>query len=229
MAATLDATPFNFVAIVLLVSMGAGLLGSLLGLGGGLILIPVLTLVLKVDIRYAVGASIVSVIATSSGAAAAYVRDGLANLRVAMFLELATVAGALTGALLAGLVGGRALYFLFGAVMAYSALAMLRKLREDGGPRMEPPPDALADRLALHGSYYDASTEREVTYRVHRPLAGLGLMYLAGTVSGLLGIGSGALKVPAMDLAMGLPIKVSTATSNFLCPGRCGWGRRRAP
>ena len=216
MAAALDATPFNFVAIVLLVSMGAGLLGSLLGLGGGLILIPVLTLVLKVDIRYAVGASIVSVIATSSGAAAAYVRDGLANLRVAMFLELATVAGAVTGAMLAGLVGGRALYFLFGAVMAYSALAMLRKLRDDGEPREEPPPDALADRLALHGSYYDASTEREVAYRVHRPLAGLGLMYVAGTVSGLLGIGSGALKVPAMDLAMGLPIKVSTATSNFM-------------
>ncbi|WP_201756713.1 sulfite exporter TauE/SafE family protein [Corallococcus silvisoli] len=212
----MDATPFNFVAIVLCVSIGAGLLGSLLGLGGGLILIPVLTLVLKVDIRYAVGASIVSVIATSSGAAAAYVRDGLANMRVAMFLELATVAGAVTGAMLAGVVGGRALYFLFGAVMAYSALAMLRKLREDGGPREEPPPNALADRLALHGSYYDASTDREVSYRVHRPLTGLGLMYIAGTVSGLLGIGSGALKVPAMDLAMGLPIKVSTATSNFM-------------
>ncbi|MBN9686659.1 MULTISPECIES: sulfite exporter TauE/SafE family protein [unclassified Corallococcus] len=216
MAIALDATPFNFVAIVLCVSIGAGLLGSLLGLGGGLILIPVLTLVLKVDIRYAVGASIVSVIATSSGAAAAYVRDGLANMRVAMFLELATVAGAVTGAMLAGMVGGRALYFLFGAVMAYSALAMLRKLREDGGPREEPPPDALADRLALHGSYYDVSTGGEVTYRVHRPLVGLGLMYIAGTVSGLLGIGSGALKVPAMDLAMGLPIKVSTATSNFM-------------
>ncbi|RKG50743.1 sulfite exporter TauE/SafE family protein [Corallococcus sp. AB011P] len=216
MAAAVDATPFNFVAIVLCVSIGAGLLGSLLGLGGGLILIPVLTLVLKVDIRYAVGASIVSVIATSSGAAAAYVRDGLANMRVAMFLELATVAGAVTGAMLAGAVGGRALYFLFGAVMAYSALAMLRKLREDGRPREEPPPDALADRLALHGSYYDMSTGGEVAYRVHRPLMGLGLMYIAGTVSGLLGIGSGALKVPAMDLAMGLPIKVSTATSNFM-------------
>ena len=103
MATALDATPFNFVAIVLCVSVGAGLLGSLLGLGGGLILIPVLTLVLKVDIRYAVGASIVSVIATSSGAAAAYVRDGLANMRVAMFLELATVAGAVSGAMLAGM------------------------------------------------------------------------------------------------------------------------------
>ncbi|RKH66334.1 sulfite exporter TauE/SafE family protein [Corallococcus aberystwythensis] len=216
MAAVLDATPFNFVAIVLCISFGAGLLGSLLGLGGGLILIPVLTLVLKVDIRYAVGASIVSVIATSSGAAAAYVRDGLANMRVAMFLEVATVAGAVTGAMLAGMVGGRALYFLFGAVMAYSALAMLRKLREDDRPRKEPPPDALADRLGLHGSYYDVSTGGEVAYRVHRPLVGLGLMYIAGTVSGLLGIGSGALKVPAMDLAMGLPIKVSTATSNFM-------------
>ncbi|NPD23838.1 sulfite exporter TauE/SafE family protein [Corallococcus exiguus] len=216
MAAVLDATPFNFVAIVLCISIGAGLMGSLLGLGGGLILIPVLTLVLKVDIRYAVGASIVSVIATSSGAAAAYVRDGLANMRVAMFLELATVAGAVTGAMLAGMVSGRALYFLFGSVMAYSALAMLRKLREDGRPREEPPPDALADRLALHGSYYDVSTGGEVAYRVHRPLVGLGLMYVAGTVSGLLGIGSGALKVPAMDLAMGLPIKVSTATSNFM-------------
>ncbi|CAM3938593.1 sulfite exporter TauE/SafE family protein [Corallococcus sp. ZKHCc1 1396] len=213
---SLDATPFNFVAIVLLISMGAGLLGSLLGLGGGLILIPVLTLVLKVDIRYAVGASIVSVIATSSGAAAAYVRDGLANLRVAMFLELATVAGAVTGAMLAGQVGGRALYLLFGAVMAYSALAMLRKLRQDDTPREEPAPDALADRLALHGSYHDASTGQDVAYRVQRPLTGLGLMYVAGTVSGLLGIGSGALKVPAMDLAMGLPIKVSTATSNFM-------------
>ena len=216
MATVLDATPFNFVAIVLCISIGAGLMGSLLGLGGGLILIPVLTLVLKVDIRYAVGASIVSVIATSSGAAAAYVRDGLANMRVAMFLELATVAGAVTGAMLAGVVSGRALYFLFGAVMAYSALAMLRKLREDGRPREEPPPDALADRLSLHGSYYDVSTGGEVAYRVHRPLVGLGLMYVAGTVSGLLGIGSGALKVPAMDLAMGLPIKVSTATSNFM-------------
>ncbi|WP_223644908.1 sulfite exporter TauE/SafE family protein [Corallococcus sp. EGB] len=216
MASVLDATPFNFVAIVLCVSVGAGLLGSLLGLGGGLILIPVLTLVLKVDIRYAVGASIVSVIATSSGAAAAYVRDGLANMRVAMFLELATVAGAVSGAMLAGMVGGRALYFLFGAVMAYSALAMLRKLREDGSPRAEPPRNAIADRLGLHGSYYDVSAGGEVSYRVHRPLVGLGLMYVAGTVSGLLGIGSGALKVPAMDLAMGLPIKVSTATSNFM-------------
>lgn len=209
-------TPFLFTVVVFIVSLGAGLLGSLLGLGGGLILVPVLTLLLGVDIRYAVGASIVSVIATSSGAAAAYVRERLTNLRVAMFLELATTAGALTGASLAGVISGRWLYVVFGAVMAYSGLVMLRKLRGGECVAGPPVPDALADRLRLHGSYWDEETGREVPYRVTRPLTGLGLMYGAGTVSGLLGIGSGALKVPAMDLAMGLPLKVSTATSNFM-------------
>lgn len=207
-------TPFLFTFVVLAFSVGAGLLGSLLGIGGGLILIPVLTLLLKVDIHYAVGASIVSVIATSSGAAAAYVRERMANLRVAMFLELATTAGALSGAFLSGRVGGRGVYLVFGAVMAYSALVMLRRMRSTEVAPV--PEDALADRLALHGSYWDESTGREVDYRVTRPLAGLGLMYVAGTVSGMLGIGSGALKVPAMDLAMRLPLKVSTATSNFM-------------
>jgi uncharacterized protein len=209
-------TPFLFTLVVFVVSLGAGLLGSLLGLGGGLILVPVLTLLLGVDIRYAVGASIVSVIATSSGAAVAYVRERLTNLRVAMFLELATTAGALTGALLAGVLKGRWLYVLFGGVMGYSGLAMLRKLGGGVGAAVAAPPDALADRLGLHGSYWDDESGREVSYRVTRPLTGLGLMYGAGTVSGLLGIGSGALKVPAMDLAMGLPLKVSTATSNFM-------------
>ncbi|MGZ3460328.1 MAG: sulfite exporter TauE/SafE family protein, partial [Archangium sp.] len=209
-------TPFLFSLVVFAVSLGAGLLGSLLGLGGGLILVPVLTLLLGVDIRYAVGASIVSVIATSSGAAAAYVRERLTNLRVAMFLELATTAGALTGASLAALVNGRWLYVVFGVVMAYSALAMLRKLGGGARAAVAPAPDALADRLGLHGSYWDEELGDQVSYRVTRPLTGLGLMYAAGTVSGLLGIGSGALKVPAMDLAMRLPLKVSTATSNFM-------------
>ncbi|ABF87353.1 putative membrane protein [Myxococcus xanthus DK 1622] len=207
-------TPFLFMLVVLGFSVGAGLLGSLLGIGGGLILIPVLTLLLKVDIQYAVGASIVSVIATSSGAAAAYVRDRMANTRVAMFLELATTAGALSGAFMSGLVGGRGVYLVFGGVMAWSALVMLRRMRASAETPV--PADALADRLALHGSYWDESQGREVSYRVTRPLTGLGLMYVAGTVSGMLGIGSGALKVPAMDLAMRLPLKVSTATSNFM-------------
>lgn len=206
-------TPLLFALVLFVLSLGAGAFGALLGLGGGLILVPALTLGLHVDIRYAVGASIVSVIATSSGAAAAYVRERMANLRVAMFLELATVSGALTGALLAGLVSGRWLFVVFGVVMAYSALAMLRAR---GGADAPVAPDALADRLELHGSYFDAAAGREIDYRVTGARTGLALMYVAGTVSGLLGIGSGALKVPALDLAMRLPLKVSTATSNFM-------------
>ena len=207
-------SPLAFTLVAFAASVGAGVLGSLLGLGGGIIVVPVLTLLLHVDIRYAIGASIVSVIATSSGAAAAYVREHMTNLRVAMLLELGTTTGALTGACLAGVVGGRWLFLIFGLVLGYSALAMLRKRKDEAG--IDVPPDRLADRLRLHDAYYDEANGRTIEYRVtHAPL-GLGLMYVAGVVSGLLGIGSGALKVPAMDLAMRLPIKVSTATSNFM-------------
>ena len=207
-------TPLQFTLLTFGISLGAGVLGSLLGLGGGIIVIPVLTLLVGIDIRYAVGASIVSVIATSSGAAAAYVREHLTNLRVAMFLELATTAGALTGAFLAGVIGGRALYLLFGLILGYSAFQMFRKRNETShGPV---PPDAWADALRLHGEYYDEAAGTTVAYRVTHTGLGVALMYGAGIVSGLLGIGSGALKVPAMDLAMRLPIKVSSATSNFM-------------
>jgi uncharacterized protein len=207
-------TLLQFDLSVLSISVFAGVIGSLLGLGGGIIIIPVLTLLFRVDIRYAIGASIVSVIATSSGAAAAYVKERMTNLRVAMVLELATSAGALTGAYLAGRLGGQWLFIIFGIVMGYSALMMFRKRDESVAS------DAIrapwADYLRLHSSYYDQVSGREVMYRVARTRVGLGLMYIAGIVSGLLGIGSGALKVPAMDLAMSLPIKVSTATSNFM-------------
>lgn len=206
-------TPLVFVILLLGISIGAGFLGALVGLGGGIIVIPALTLGMGVDIRYAIGASIVSVIATSSGAAAAYVRERLTNLRVAMLLETATTTGAISGAFLAGLLSGRWLYVLFGILMCYSAVAMLVKPRPHA--RMAPP-DAWADFLRLHGSYFDEATGQERIYRVSHTRLGLLLMYVAGMVSGLLGIGSGALKVPAMDLAMGLPIKVSTATSNFM-------------
>lgn len=207
-------TVLQFVLVTFGFSLAAGLVGSLLGLGGGIIIVPVLTLLLHVDIRFAIGASIVSVIATSSGAAAAYVREHMSNLRVAMFLEIGTTTGALTGAFLAGHVGGRWLFVIFGAMMAYSAVEMFRHRHDaEGGPV---PPDRLADRLNLHGSYYDQVAARQIAYRVTRSWLGLGLMYVAGCVSGLLGIGSGALKVPSMDLAMRLPIKVSTATSNFM-------------
>jgi uncharacterized protein len=207
-------TLLQFDLSVLSISVFAGLLGSLLGLGGGIIIIPVLTLLFKIDIRYAIGASIVSVIATSSGAAAAYVKERMTNLRVAMVLELATSAGALTGAYLAGQLGVRWLYVIFGIVMGYSALMMFRKRHQSVEEEAIAAP--WADYLRLHSSYYDEASGGEVIYRVARTRVGLGLMYFAGVVSGLLGIGSGALKVPAMDLAMRLPIKVSTATSNFM-------------
>lgn len=207
-------TPLLFVLLVAAMSFVAGMLGSLLGLGGGMIVVPALTLLLGIDIRLAIGASIISVIATSSGAAAAYVRDRLANLRVAMFLELGTTAGAITGAWVAGILHPRWLFVLFGSILGYSALAMLRpRAARTGAPAHETP---LAQRLRLHSSYYDDARGRQVAYEPTRPMLGLSLMYIAGIVSGLLGIGSGALKVPAMDLAMELPIKVSTATSNFM-------------
>ncbi|MCU1246427.1 MAG: hypothetical protein JWN02_2337 [Acidobacteria bacterium] len=206
-------TPLLFVLTLAAISFLAGFLGSLLGLGGGMIVVPALTLLMHVDIRLAIGASIISVIATSSGAAAAYVRDRLANLRVAMFLELGTTLGAISGAYLAGLIPARWLYILFGAILGYSALAMLQKRRPHDA---DAPRTRLAGLLNLRGSYVDELSGQAVAYEPVRPALGLGLMYLAGTTSGLLGIGSGALKVPAMDLAMGLPIKVSTATSNFM-------------
>ncbi len=209
-------TPLEFALAVFVVSGVAGVFGSLLGLGGGIIVIPALTLIFGVDIRYAIGASIVSVIATSSGAAAAYVREHMTNLRVAMLLELGTTSGAITGAYLAGVVHGRWLYLTFAVILAYSALAMFRKRHRDEVAAPSAPADPLADRLALHGCYRDDALGQEVCYRVTRIKLGLVLMYVAGIVSGLLGIGSGALKVPAMDIAMRLPIKVSTATSNFM-------------
>jgi uncharacterized membrane protein YfcA len=207
-------TPLEFNLAAFFISVGAGLLGALLGLGGGIIVVPALTLLLGIDIRYAIGASIVSVIATSSGAAASYVRERMTNLRVAMFLEIATTTGALSGAYLAGLISTRWLFIIFGLVMGYSALAMFRKRHQLSAASL--PADRLADRLGLHGGYYDEAAHQQIDYRVTGSHLGLGLMYIAGVVSGLLGIGSGALKVPAMDLAMRLPIKVSTATSNFM-------------
>ncbi len=209
-------TLLGFDSLVFIISVIAGVLGSLLGLGGGIIVIPVLTLLFKIDIHYAIGASIVSVIATSSGAAAAYVRERMTNLRVAMVLELATVSGALTGAYLAGVLSVHWLYIIFGLILGYSALMMLRKRRDTANEAKITRAAPWADYLRLHSSYYDDAEGQEINYRVRNTRIGLGLMYIAGMVSGLLGIGSGALKVPAMDLAMHLPIKVSTATSNFM-------------
>lgn len=206
-------TPLTFTLLAFFSSYIAGVFGSLVGVGGGIIVVPVLTLLLGVDIRYAIGASIVSVIATSSGAAASYVRKGVSNLRVAMVLEVATATGAIAGAMLAGVAPRRVLFLMFGLVLVYTALNMLKKKT---AAHIERSPDPIADRLRLHGSYYDDAERREVHYRVSRTKFGFGVSGIAGLLSGLLGIGGGAIKVPAMHLAMGMPLKVCTATSNFM-------------
>jgi uncharacterized membrane protein YfcA len=203
-----------FLLATFLASVGAGVFGALLGLGGGAILVPILTLVLGIDIHYAIGASIVSVIATSSGAAAAYLRDGVTNIRVAMFLEMATTAGAITGAFMAVYLGGPGLFIVFGLVLLYSAFAMFRRRNVELPVGVEMGP--LANFLHLGSSYFDTALDRLVEYNVRGARYGLPLMFVAGAVSGLLGIGSGVLKVPAMDIAMKLPMKVSTATSNLM-------------
>jgi uncharacterized membrane protein YfcA len=192
-------------------SVIAGLLGALTGLGGGVVVVPVLALLFHVDLRYAIGASLVSVIATSSGAAAAYVREGFSNIRIGMFLEIATTLGALVGAYLTAMVSTKAIGIVFGIVLLYSAVAGFRRNHEDAAPKHT---GGLADRLRLEGEYPAAGGLQ--AYIAQRVPAGFGIMFLAGGLSGLLGIGSGAVKVLAMDQAMRLPFKVSTTTSNFM-------------
>jgi uncharacterized membrane protein YfcA len=202
---------WTFTAVLWLGSLAAGLLGALTGLGGGVVIVPLLALFFHVDIRYAIGASLISVIATSSGAAAAYVREGYSNIRIGMFLEIATTIGALAGAYLATRVPTSWIGVIFGVVLLYSAYLSSRKQPQDGSDGKK---DRLATALKLHGSLPGANGPEE--YNVHHVPAGFGLMFIAGTLSGLLGIGSGAVKVLAMDQAMRIPFKVSTTTSNFM-------------
>jgi uncharacterized membrane protein YfcA len=203
----------NTLEITVLIGAGAflaGLLGSLTGLGGGVVIVPLLTLVFGIDFRYAVGASLVSVIATSSGAAVAYVREGFTNVRLGMLLEVATTVGALVGAGLAGWITPSALAVVFGLVLLGSAWFSAQPRPE----HVVETPDPLATRLHLDGTY--PSLQGEKHYHVQRVPLGFGIMAGAGALSGMLGIGSGALKVLAMDQAMCLPFKVSTTTSNFM-------------
>jgi uncharacterized membrane protein YfcA len=206
-----------FTALVFLGSIVAGLLGALTGLGGGVVLTPLLTIMFHVDIRYAIGASLVSVIATSSGAAAAYVREGFSNVRIGMFLEVATTLGALFGAFLASRVPTRALTVIFGVVLLYSAYLSWQQSRRAGEvePALGEAAGRRSDQLGLSGSFPvgDGKVER---YQSDRVAGGFCTMFGAGTLSGLLGIGSGAVKVLAMDRVMRLPFKVSTTTSNFM-------------
>jgi uncharacterized protein len=201
-----------FLLIAFSLSIVAGTVGSLLGLGGGIIVVPTLTLLLGIDIRLAIGASIVSVIATSSGAAATYLRDEVSNLRLGMFLETSTATGALIGAILGGLVDPGWLYLAFAVVLLGGAAAMWR---HSGGPAPSAASDDLADRFALHGTL----RERDGTlirYAVRRTRLGLAVSGAAGVISGLLGVGGGIIKVPLMHLAMGVPMRAATATSNLM-------------
>ncbi len=207
-------SPLEFTLILLAISWFAGLFGSLVGLGGGVVIVPVLTVIFHIDIRLAIGASIISVIATSSGAAASYVKDRMTNLRAGMFLEIATTTGALSGAFLTSYLPEKFLFILFAVVLTYSGIAMYTQKHH--GALLTVSNDRIANSFNLHGSYVDKATNELVEYKVARTRVGLALMYVAGMVSALLGIGSGALKVPAMDLAMHIPIKASSATSNFM-------------
>ena len=204
-------TVIAFTSQIFLLSILAGMLGALTGLGGGVVIIPVLTLLFGVDIRYAMGASLVSVIATSSGAAVAYVREGLSNIRIGMFLEIATTLGAILGAFLTARVSTHGIAIVFGVVLLYSAFTSFAR-KSDPVPAAAP--DRLASKLELAGTY--AGPNGLTPYCAERVPLGFGVMFGAGTLSGLLGIGSGAVKVLAMDQAMRLPFKVSTTTSNFM-------------
>jgi uncharacterized membrane protein YfcA len=205
-------TSAEFSELVFAGSIAAGSLGALTGLGGGVVIVPLLTLLFGVDIRYAIGASLISVIATSSGSAAAYVREGYSNVRIGLLLEIATSVGALTGTALAPFLPTSGLAILFGFVLLYSAFAA--KAHKHATVELPDHVRSLRDRLRLNGSYPTDTGWKK--YSVVRVPLGFAIMVVAGILSGLLGIGSGAVKVLAMDQAMKLPFKVSTTTSNFM-------------
>ena len=201
-------------------AIGAGFVGSLSGLGGGVFIVPALVVFAKMPMQVAVGASLISVVATSAGASVAFVRDGWTNLKVAMVLECATVTGAVTGAYLAGVVPTVVLEVLFALMMLQSAYSTINKM----GDSILTQGDPLAERLQLGGEIRDDVTGQMTHYGVRNLPGGAVLMVIAGLMSGLLGIGSGALKVIAMDQVMHIPLKVSSATSNFMIGVTAGAG-----
>ncbi|MEN3250629.1 sulfite exporter TauE/SafE family protein [Fructilactobacillus sanfranciscensis] len=206
----------NSIMIMLIVGIAVGVLGSILGIGGGMIITPVLTLGFGLDIKYAIGASIIAVIATSSGATIAYLKDNVLNLRVAMFLEIATSIGAIMGALLTGVIRPIFLYLLFGLLLFFSGANMVRKLWGKQVQTNADSDDSIAKKLKLNGSYYDKNLHKQVDYKVTNVPSGITIMFGAGIASGLLGIGSGAFKVIAMDTFMKMPLKPSSSTSNLM-------------
>ena len=202
------------ILVILLVSIVAGFVGALFGLGGGVLIIPFLTLVEGVPVPLAVGASVVSVVATSSASAATYVQDRLTNLRLGMFLEIGTVAGAITGAFVAVYLSASALFILFGLILLYATIIMIKARGIDFPANVKP--DKLSRILALGNQYEDHSLNRIVKYEVTRTPLTVFIGYTAGIVSGLLGVGGGIINVPTMNLVSKVPVKVASATSNFM-------------
>jgi uncharacterized protein len=214
---TLAISPVEFVIFLALFAVAAGLVGALLGLGGGIFLVPVMIVLFGVDAQTAIVASLVSVIATSSGSASSYVKEGLSDLRIAMFLEVATVVGGIAGALISvTFLSGRSqlLTLCFVPIVVLAAVLMYRTRAVDVRPN--PPHDSWADRLGLHSRYYDASRKAWIDFRVTGTRPGLVVSGLAGVVSALLGIGGGLFYVPGMNALMNVPVRVATATSNFM-------------
>lgn len=197
--------------LIFFISIFAGFLGSLLGLGGGIIVVPILSLVIGIDIKYAVAASLIAVVATSSGAAASFLKDHLTNLRLAVLLEVGTVVGAIVGFLIATYINSQALYILFGFILIFSAAMMFKKKNDSRGTVTHP----WAKTLKLNGQFREKNNEL-IEYQIENVPAGLFIMFIAGTLSAVLGIGSGIFKVLAMDNMMKIPMKVSSATSNFM-------------
>ncbi|HEX9340045.1 MAG TPA: sulfite exporter TauE/SafE family protein [Thermoplasmata archaeon] len=210
-------SPIDVLLLLALFAFLAGIGGSFLGIGGGVFLIPFMTLVLGIDIKVAIATSLIGVIATSSGAASVYVRDHLTNLRLAMFLEVATTLGAIVGAVAGLLLPGPYLFGVFGVVVLYAAGAMARTpetAKDRAYQAGEESP--LSTRLNLGSVYFDQEDQGVYRYRVDRPGAGFGVSATAGLFSGLLGVGGGFIKVPAMNMLMRVPMKAAVATSNFM-------------
>lgn len=206
----------EFTIFALIIALFSGFLGALLGLGGGVIMVPLLVFVLDVPIHFAAGASIIAVVATSSAATSVYVRDEITNIKLGMFLELATTLGALSGAFLMSVASESILQTLFGATLLYASFTMLIQMRNTNKSWTSMPNDWLADKLDLGGTYWDEASEEQVSYGVHHSFSTFAISYIAGIVSGLLGIGGGGIKVPAMNVVSSIPMKVSVATSNFM-------------
>ena len=206
----------TYIFTMTLVGIFAGILGALLGLGGGIVITPVLTLLFGVDIKYAVGASIIAVLATSSGSAIAYLKDDMLNLRIAMFLEIFTTLGAFVGAMLSVITDSQVLFLLYGALMLFQAFNMYQKIHDKKDNQSVSHNDAIAEKLNLGGEYFDKGLNQTIKYQVTNVPGGSVVMFFAGVMSALLGIGAGAFKVLAMDTVMKMPLKASSATSNFM-------------